>query len=99
MGVVNGLRCPKCGHESASKIVFQCPDCRRILEINVETSSLTRTDFDRMRQSRDQSIWRWFDFFPVANRSSIVSLCEGGTPLIRGERLGGKLGLPNLYLK
>jgi len=52
-----------------------------------------------MRQSRNQTIWRWFDFFPVANRSSIVSLGEGGTPLIHAGRLGEKLGLPNLYLK
>jgi threonine synthase len=52
-----------------------------------------------MRSSRDPSIWRWLDFFPVAHRSSIVSLGEGGTPLIHAARLGDKLGLPNLYLK
>jgi threonine synthase len=52
-----------------------------------------------MRQSRDPSIWRWFDFFPVANRSSIVSLGEGNTPLIYAKRLGERLGVPHLYLK
>ena len=52
-----------------------------------------------MRQSRDLSIWRWFDFFPVQNRSSIVSLGEGSTPLIRAQRLGERIGIPNLYLK
>jgi len=52
-----------------------------------------------MHSSRDRSIWRWFDFFPVADRSSIVSLGEGGTPLIHAVRLGERLGLPNLYLK
>jgi len=52
-----------------------------------------------MRQSRDQSIWRWFDFFPLAHRSSIVSLGEGGTPLIHARRLGERLALANLYLK
>ncbi len=52
-----------------------------------------------MRQSRDLSIWRWFPFFPVAARSSVVSLGEGNTPLIRAGRLGGPLGIPNLYLK
>jgi len=56
-------------------------------------------DFDAMRQSRDQSIWRWFDFFPVADRSSIVSLGEGNTPLINAKRLGERLGVPHLYLK
>jgi threonine synthase len=52
-----------------------------------------------MRRSRDRSIWGWFDFFPVADRSSIVSLGEGNTPLIHAARLGEKLGIANLYLK
>jgi threonine synthase len=52
-----------------------------------------------MRRSRDRSIWRWFDFFPVKDRSSIVSLGEGDTPLIRASRLGEKIGIVNLYLK
>jgi threonine synthase len=69
------------------------------LEVNVKIDHLTRADFDAMRQSREPSIWRWFDFFPVANRSSIVSLGEGGTPLIRAARLGEKIGVANLYLK
>jgi threonine synthase len=60
---------------------------------------LTRAEFEAMRQSRDRSIWRWFDFFPVEHRSSIVSLGEGDTPLIRAARLGEKIGIHNLYLK
>jgi len=60
---------------------------------------LTRAEFEAIRQSRDRSIWRWFDFFPVEHRSSIVSLGEGDTPLIRAARLGEKIGIHNLYLK
>jgi threonine synthase len=52
-----------------------------------------------MRYGPVRSIWRWFDFFPVAERSSIVSLGEGDTPLIRAARLGEHLDLPNLHLK
>jgi len=52
-----------------------------------------------MRQSRDPSIWRWFDFFPLTDRSSIVTLGEGSTPLLHAARLGEKLGMANLYLK
>src|SRR5919109_1283056 len=99
MGVVSGLRCPKCGHQPAAKSAFQCSHCCTLLEVHIAIDHLGHSDFDRIRKSCDQSIWRWFDFFPVANRSYIVSLGEGGTPLIRAERLGGKLGLPNLYLK
>jgi len=99
MGVINKLRCPKCGREPTSRTVFQCSDCRSVLEVHISIDHLNRSDFDGMRARRDQSIWRWFDFFPLAHRSSIVSLGEGGTPLIHARRLGEKLGLPNLYLK
>src|SRR5918999_230606 len=99
MGLVNSLRCPRCDYEPSSRIVFQCPDCRSVLEVNVETAHLTRADFEATRQDRDRSIWRWFDFFPLENRSSIVSLGEGNTPLIHARRLGEALGLENLYLK
>ena len=99
MGVIDKVLCPRCGHEPASKSVFQCSKCRSILEVHVNTNQLTEADFQRMRQSRDQSIWRWFDFFPVSQRSSIVSLGEGGTPLIPAARLGTKLGIAKLYLK
>ncbi len=99
MRLLNQLRCPKCGHEPASKTVFQCPDCRSILEVGVSIDHLTRADFARMRQSSDRSIWRWFDFFPLTERAHIVSLGEGDTPLIHALRLGEKLGMANFYLK
>jgi len=51
-----------------------------------------------MRANRDRSIWHWFEFFPVAKRASIVSLGEGDTPLIHAARLGGELGIHNLFL-
>jgi threonine synthase len=99
MSAVSKLRCPKCGHEPASRTAFQCPHCWSVFEVNVEIGHLSRADFDALRQSRDQTIWRWFDFFPVENRTSIVSLKEGNTPLIHARRLGEKFGMANLYLK
>jgi threonine synthase len=99
MGIVSALRCPKCSTEPASKIVFRCPSCESILEVNVKIAHLTRSDLQAMSQSRDRSIWRWFDFFPVESRTSIVSLGEGSTPLIHATRLGAELSIPRLYLK
>jgi len=99
MGLINSLRCPKCGHEEVSRTVFQCAQCRSILEIQINIDHLTRNDFEAMRRSRDRSIWRWFDCFPVEKRSSIVPLGEGDTPLIHARRLGEKIGVAKLYLK
>lgn len=99
MGLIKSLRCPRCGHEPASRTVFQCPQCWTILEVNVEIGHLKHADFTAMRRSREHSIWRWFDFFPVADRSSIVSLGEGDTPLMHAPRLGERVGIAGLYLK
>jgi len=99
MGRGISLRCPSCGESPASKTVFHCGRCKRVLEVNVEFARLTRADFQTMRASRDYTIWRWFEFFPVEDRGSIVSLGEGGTPLIHAARLGERLHIPNLYLK
>jgi threonine synthase len=99
VGVINSLRCPKCGHESSSRTAFRCGNCNGVVEVSVEIGHLTRSDFDAMRSSRNRTIWRWFDFFPVERRSSIVCLGEGDTPLISARRLGEQLDIPNLYLK
>ncbi len=99
MGAVSGLHCPRCARSSASRTVFRCADCNSVLEVKVDIGRLTHADFDLMRSGRDRSIWRWFDFFPVEQRRSIVSLGEGDTPLIRAARLAEHLDLTNLHLK
>src|SRR5215813_13817662 len=99
MGIVSALRCLRCGNDATSPAVFQCGACHCTLEIRVEVGHLTRSDLQAMAQSRDHTIWRWFDFFPIERRASIVSLGEGSTPLIHATRLGERLKLARLYLK
>lgn len=99
MGVIKALRCAKCGWESSSWTTFRCASCSAILEVVVETEQLSSSDLSEIRKRKDRTIWRWFEFFPVENRSSIISLGEGYTPLVHSSRLADKLGLPRLYLK
>lgn len=93
------LQCPLCGSEPPAKTVFRCSSCGVVVEVIVKIDHLTRADFAAMRQSGDLSIWRWGEFFPVRDAASIVSLGEGSTPLLRAQRLGERIGVPNLYLK
>jgi threonine synthase len=44
-------------------------------------------------------MWRYAAVLPVRRPSSIVSLGEGMTPLVRARRLGARLGLENLWIK
>ena len=42
---------------------------------------------------------RYARFLPVTDATPELSLGEGATPLVRAERLGAAIGVPNLYLK
>jgi threonine synthase len=50
-------------------------------------------------RNRPSGMWRWREFLPIENDSSPLSLGEGDTPLIRGERLGKNIGINSLYFK
>lgn len=99
MGIFKSLRCPKCGLSARSSRVFQCQSCGIVLEAIVDIGHLTRSHLLDIRKRTDQTIWRWFEFFPVEDRSAVVSLGEGYTPLLRAGRLGEEIGISRLYLK
>jgi threonine synthase len=44
-------------------------------------------------------MWRYLEAMPVDSHSEVVSLGEGGTPIISLRVLGNELGLPKLFLK
>ena len=48
---------------------------------------------------RSGGLWKWAELLPVRDGSCIVTLGEGGTPLLRARRLGAALGLDRLELK
>ncbi|MCG8375914.1 MAG: threonine synthase, partial [Chlorobiales bacterium] len=48
---------------------------------------------------RTADLWRYRELLPVKDRTNIVTLGEGLTPILRLKNLGPKVGLNNLYLK
>jgi threonine synthase len=51
------------------------------------------------RIARPSLVERYRAFLPVTDATPVVSLGEGMTPLVHLRRLGGRLGLTNLYAK
>lgn len=51
------------------------------------------------REAETRSLWRYSALLPVKDRSSIVSLGEGLTPLVKSERYGRAIGAESLSLK
>ncbi len=99
MGKLEALRCPKCGWEAPRRNIFQCSRCALALEAIVDLRRLSGAELARIRSRKEQTIWRWFEFFPVEERSAVVSLGEGCTPLLRSAILADRSGIDRLYIK
>lgn len=98
MTFVSGLRCRECGRAYEVAPIHVCEWCFGPLEAaydyNAIAASLTRERIEK----GPASIWRYADLLP-ADRGSAVDLGAGFTPLVRAERLGGALGLSELWVK
>lgn len=93
------LRCDSCGAEvDLRRQVNLCPHCGGLLEVQYDMEGLKRSA-DLFRSYTRSSIWRYRDFMPPVADQNIVTLGEGGTPLVKSRYLGPSLGVENLYFK
>jgi threonine synthase len=87
------IKCITCGAEyGLDEIIYTCRECGSILEV------LCQPDVSRdIFECRKSTMWKYKEFMPV-DQSQIISLQEGGTPFIKCDRLGDKLGV-KLHVK
>jgi threonine synthase len=57
------------------------------------------TDATAAPGMRPRLMDRYRRYLPITDATPALGLGEGGTPLIRAQRLGAAIGAPNLYLK
>jgi threonine synthase len=95
------LECSHC-HTMTPLNTFEeaCPNCSETL---VE-ARYDHQDFDvdawlKDLKNRPPTLWRYHEILPIYDTDNIISLDEGGTPLIKSRRLAATLGLKHLYLK
>jgi len=89
------LRCRECKKEYDSTFKYICDECFGPLDVHYNFPTITKDIF----ASREQTYWRYFELLPIIDKSNIVSINAGMTPLVRAEKLGKELGLNNLYIK
>src|SRR5215510_9548187 len=97
---VTHLECGACGRKhEARRLHNLCVECGKPLlvryRLEAASSSLTKEKLTR----REPNLWRYREVLPVKDDENIVTLGEGFTPLIRATRLGGQLGMTELYIK
>ena len=89
------LRCRECKKEYESTFKYICDECFGPLDVHYNFASLRKNTF----VNREQTYWRYFELLPIADKSYIISINAGMTPLVKAEKLGKEIGLNNLYIK
>ena len=74
---------------------YICDECFGPLDVKYNFPSVNKQTFS----NREKTYWRYFELLPIEQKSNIVSIDAGMTPLTRAENLGKALGLKNLYIK
>jgi threonine synthase len=94
------LECIECGTKfKIDERFYTCPKCDGLLEVEFETSELKRElDLKRLK-AEAPSVWKYHAFMPILDKTKIVSLREGGTPLYRCDNLAEEIGVRELYVK
>ncbi len=92
------LECSGCAtHAEPDGLKTVCPDCgspwlvRYARKVGVGARDALA--------ARPRGMWRYREFLPLVGDEEPVTLGEGTTPLLAAERLGAKIGLPDLWIK
>ena len=89
--------CVDCSHVTVSgELAPTCEKCGgSVLPANRGDLSVSREELDNL----PPGVWRYRGLLPPLPAESVVTLGEGGTPLLRAERLGSELGVRHLLIK
>ncbi len=93
------LECPKC-HKTydAGKLHNLC-ECGAPLLVRYRLDDLKKEFDPGVWRTRPQSLWRYWELLPVHSRDNVVTLGEGGTPVLPMAQMGKAYGIKHLFLK
>lgn len=87
--------CPKCGLQKIKGISV----IRGITEVEYDYDALATSISKEQFAKRPFSLWRYRELLGFTGEDTVVSIGEGGTPLVKSHRLADALGIKNLWLK
>lgn len=93
-------RCVDCGHEEPFRELYNCPRCNGELSLEFDCEELSRDRYWQTAWGQGHTLWeRFAPLLPPVDQGAVVTLGEGGTPLVPAPRLAQSLGLRHVYLK
>src|SRR5215212_269850 len=98
MGIIQSLKCRECAAEYEPRFIYVCEDCFGPLDVIYNLPSDIKKDIFTSRH--EKTYWRYFELLPITDKSNIIDLNAGFTPLQYADRLGKQIGgLKNLFIK
>ncbi len=100
MTYLSHLQCSECAQTFDAQVLHTvCPACGSPLWARYDLDR-ARRELDRDQFStRPNSLWAWYELLPIDHLAQRIDLGEGGTPLLRLDRLGKQLGASEVWLK
>jgi len=94
------LECTACGYRAPyNKALPACPQCGKTwFEARYPYDEL-RSQLPALVRERPFSMWRYRELLPLRNDANLISMGEGGTPLVRTDNLALMMGRRNLFVK
>lgn len=106
MSFVKSLRCIDCGKEYRPEdLISACAECGQkglgfgLLDPVYDYGNIGGKVNRNILEGRKLTLWKYKEFLPISDESKIVSLKEGGTPLVKCEALARETGIKTLYVK
>ena len=96
MSYFKEMVCIRCGRPMANAYYEGCPHCKAEGVGANYTSTYDLKGASLPGDNGQPGIYRYRDFYPLADDAEPVSIGEGNTPLLHLKRLGEKLGLHHL---
>lgn len=95
------LECASCGHcTPLGNRPLHCPGCGGDwLDARYDYQALASTWGQKLTRRPFNSFWRYRELLPLLHDENVVTMGEGGTPLIHCKHLGMMLGRPHIYMK
>jgi threonine synthase len=94
------VRCIECGQtHDPNRPAYACSSCGNLLEAAIDMDEAAELLEENEFDGRPLSVWKYREAIPVEEGAHVISLREGGTPLIHCRRLEEELGLKNLWIK
>src|SRR5918912_228763 len=95
---VDALKCKECSTTYPLEARFVCERCFGPLEVSYSPVDEDPAALRRRIQAGPHTLWRYADFLPLEGPAR-SALPTGWTPLVKADRLAGRLGLGEVWIK